>query len=115
MIKSKISLSVILLITGANSGIGQACAVALARAGADVVVNYVVGETDTVIEVIEAEGRKGIAIKANVSNEAEVDAMFKQAVEQFGTLDILVANAGLQRLLRARQHDHGSVEHGDRR
>ncbi len=85
------------LVTGANSGIGQACAVALARAGADVVVNYVVGETDTVIKAIEAEGRKGIAIKADVSNEAEVDAMFKQAVEQFGTLDILVANAGLQR------------------
>ena len=85
------------LVTGANSGIGQACAVALARAGADVVVNYVVGETDTVIKAIEAEGRKGIAIKADVSNEAEVDAMFKQAIEQFGTLDILVANAGLQR------------------
>jgi glucose 1-dehydrogenase len=85
------------LVTGANSGIGQACAIALARAGAHVVVNYVVGETDTVIKAIEAEGRKGIAIKADVSNEAEVDAMFKQAIEQFGTLDILVANAGLQR------------------
>jgi glucose 1-dehydrogenase len=85
------------LVTGANSGIGQACAIGLARAGADVVVNYVVGETDTVIKAIEAEGRKGIAIKADVSNEAEVDAMFKQAIGEFGTLDILVANAGLQR------------------
>jgi len=85
------------LVTGANSGIGQAVAIGLARAGADVVVNYVVGETDEVIKAIEAEGRKGIAIKADVSNEAEVDAMFKQAIAQFGTLDILVANAGLQR------------------
>jgi len=85
------------LVTGANSGIGQACAIGLASAGADVVVNYVTGETDEVIKAIEAEGRKGIAIKADVSNEAEVDAMFKQAIGEFGTLDILVANAGLQR------------------
>ncbi len=85
------------LVTGANSGIGQACAIGLARAGADVVVNYVAGGTDEVIKAIEAEGRKGIAIKADVSNEAEVDAMFKQAIGECGTLDILVANAGLQR------------------
>ncbi|MGA8293727.1 MAG: glucose 1-dehydrogenase [Rhodoplanes sp.] len=87
----------IALVTGANSGIGQAVAIGMARAGADVVVNYVVGETDKVITAIEAEGRKGIAIKADVSNEAEVDAMFKQAIDHFGTIDILVANAGLQR------------------
>lgn len=87
----------IALVTGANSGIGQAVAIGMARAGADVVVNYVVGETDKVIKAIEAEGRKGIAIKADVSNEAEVDAMFKQAIDHFGTIDILVANAGLQR------------------
>lgn len=87
----------IALVTGANSGIGQAVAIGMARAGADVVVNYVVGDTDKVIKAIEAEGRKGIAIKADVSNEAEVDAMFKQAVDHFGTIDILVANAGLQR------------------
>jgi glucose 1-dehydrogenase len=85
------------LVTGANSGIGEACAIGMARAGADVVVNYVVGETDRVIKAIEAEGRKGVAIKADVSNEAEVAAMFKQAIDHFGTLDILVANAGLQR------------------
>lgn len=87
----------IALVTGANSGIGQAVAIGMARAGADVVVNYVAGETDKVIKAIEAEGRKGIAIKADVSNEAEVDAMFKQAIDHFGTIDILVANAGLQR------------------
>ncbi len=87
----------IALVTGANSGIGQAVAIGMARAGADVVVNYVVGETDNVIKAIEAEGRRGIAIKADVSNEAEVDAMFKQAIDHFGTIDILVANAGLQR------------------
>ncbi len=85
------------LVTGANSGIGEAVAIGMARAGADVVVNYIVGETDMVIKAIEAEGRKGVAIKADVSNEAEVEAMFKQTIATFGTVDIVVANAGLQR------------------
>ena len=87
------------LVTGANSGIGEAVAIGLARAGADVVVNYVTNPeaAQKVVKAIEAEGTKGIAIEADVSKEAEVQAMFKQAIEAFGTLDILVANAGLQR------------------
>ncbi len=87
------------LVTGANSGIGQAVAINLARAGADVIINYVVGDeaTQDVVKAIEAEGRKGLAIQADVSNESQVAEMFKQAVAEFGTLDILVANAGLQR------------------
>jgi glucose 1-dehydrogenase len=87
------------LVTGANSGIGQAVAIALARAGADVVVNYVTNEpaAQKAVEAIEAEGAKGLAIKADVSQEAEVQAMFKQALAALGTIDILVPNAGLQR------------------
>jgi glucose 1-dehydrogenase len=87
------------LVTGANSGIGQAVAIGLARAGADVIVNYVTNEPAArqVVEAIEAEGVKGLAIKADVSQEAEVQAMFKQALAAFGTIDILVPNAGLQR------------------
>jgi glucose 1-dehydrogenase len=87
------------LVTGANSGIGEAVAIGLARAGADVVVNYVTNPdaAQKVVEAIEAEGTKGLAIEADVSKEAEVEAMFKSAIEAFGTLDILVANAGLQR------------------
>ncbi len=87
------------LVTGANSGIGEAVAIGLARAGADVIVNYVAGPeaAQKVVEAIEAEGTKGLAIQADVSKEADVQAMFKQAIEAFGTLDILVANAGLQR------------------
>jgi glucose 1-dehydrogenase len=87
------------LVTGANSGIGEAVAIGLARAGADVVVNYVTDEDAArkVVGSIEAEGARGLAIEADVSKEAEVEGMFKKAIEAFGTLDILVANAGLQR------------------
>jgi len=87
------------LVTGANSGIGKAVAIGLARAGADVIVNYVTNAptAQEVVAAIEAAGAKGLAIEADVSNEAEVQAMFDQALEAFGTLDILVPNAGLQR------------------
>ena len=87
------------LVTGANSGIGRAVALGLARAGADVVVNYVASPdtADEVVREIEAMGRKAIALKADVSREDEVEAMFAAAVQHFGTLHILVSNAGLQR------------------
>jgi glucose 1-dehydrogenase len=87
------------LVTGANSGIGRAVAIALAKAGADVIVNYVTdpGAADDVCREITALGRRAEAIKADVSVEAEVQAMFAAAVEAFGTLHIVVSNAGLQR------------------
>jgi glucose 1-dehydrogenase len=87
------------LVTGANSGIGRAVAVYLAKEGADVVINYVAGEeaaTEVVAE-IEATGRRGLAIQADVSSEAQVQAMFRRMIDAFGTIDILVNNAGLQR------------------
>jgi glucose 1-dehydrogenase len=87
------------LVTGANSGIGKAVALGLARAGADVVVNYVTHpETaDAVVQEIEAMGRRAIALKADVSSEVEVEKMFADAIAHFGTLHIVVSNAGLQR------------------
>ena len=87
------------LVTGANSGIGKAVAIGLARAGADVVVNYVTHpETaDEVAHEIEAMGRKAITVQADVSKEDEVERLFATAVQQFGTLHIAVSNAGLQR------------------
>src|SRR3954454_1970985 len=87
------------LVTGANSGIGKAVALGLAAAGADVVVNYVSDpeSADEVAHAIEAKGRRAIAIKADVSSEDDVMAMFARAVDPFGTLHIAVNNAGLQR------------------
>jgi glucose 1-dehydrogenase len=86
------------LVTGANSGIGRAVAIGLARAGADVVVNYVTQpETaHAVVTEIRAMGRRAIAIEADVSVEADVERMFAAAIAEFGTLHIVVCNAGLQ-------------------
>ena len=86
------------LVTGASSGIGAGVAVALARAGADVLVNYAssLPGAQKVVDEIAALGRKAIAVKADVSQEADVKAMFDEMMKAFGTIDILVNNAGLQ-------------------
>jgi glucose 1-dehydrogenase len=95
----RLLLGQVALVTGANSGIGKAVAIGLARAGADVVVNYVSHpeDADAVVQEIEKLGGKAMAIHADVSNEADVEAMFARAIEAFGTLHIVVCNAGLQR------------------
>ncbi|MFF0141260.1 SDR family oxidoreductase [Streptomyces sp. NPDC005227] len=87
------------LVTGANSGIGLATAIALGRAGADVVVNYVSGQdaAEDVVRQIQAFGVRAFAHEADVSDEGQVVGMFARTLEEFGTIDILVANAGLQR------------------
>jgi glucose 1-dehydrogenase len=87
------------LVTGANSGIGRSVALALAQAGADVVVNYVVDDdaANAVVDEISRSGRRALGYNADVSSELEVTSMFAHMCEQFGTIDILVANAGLQR------------------
>jgi glucose 1-dehydrogenase len=87
------------LVTGASSGIGRACAIALGEAGADVVVNYASNgaAADGVVQEIQEARVKAFAHQADVSKEDEVRAMFAAMIAQFGTIDILVANAGLQR------------------
>ena len=87
------------LVTGANSGIGEGVAKALGAAGAAVVVNYVTNPdaADGVVKEIVGAGGEAIAIKADVSKEAEVEAMFAEMLKRWGTVDILVNNAGLQR------------------
>jgi len=86
------------LVTGANSGIGEAVAKALAAAGATVVVNYVSGEAHAyeVVQNIESAGGKAMAVQADVSREDQVKAMFQKMFAAYGSIDILVNNAGLQ-------------------
>ncbi len=87
------------LVTGANSGIGKACAIELGKAGADVVVNYVKGDeaAKEVVDTIISGGSKAFAYQADVSKEDQVQAMFKRMCEEFGTIDILINNAGIQK------------------
>ena len=87
------------LVTGANSGIGLGVALALGQAGADVVVNYVSSDdaAQQVVEDIKQSGVQAYAHKADVSKEDQVQAMFQRMFEEFGTIDILINNAGLQR------------------
>lgn len=86
------------LVTGGSSGIGEGCALALGAAGAAVVVNYHsdADEAERVVAGIRQSGSEAIAIQCDVSREDEVQAMFAQAIDHFGTLDILINNAGLQ-------------------
>jgi NAD(P)-dependent dehydrogenase (short-subunit alcohol dehydrogenase family) len=87
------------LITGGDSGIGRAAAIAYAREGADVAINYLAAEEEDakeVIELIEAEGRKAAAIPGDIKDEAFCRRLVERAVEELGGLDILVNNAGRQ-------------------
>jgi glucose 1-dehydrogenase len=87
------------LVTGSSSGIGKAIAMALAREGACVAINYHSDEKSAleVVKEIKATGGDAIAVGADVSKEADVKRMFGQMFEAFGTIDILVNNAGMQK------------------
>ncbi|MET0778067.1 MAG: glucose 1-dehydrogenase [Pseudomonas mandelii] len=91
------------LITGASSGIGAGAAKALAAAGAAVVINYhsQAEPAEELARQINAEGGRAIAIGADVSKEEDVERLFAQTLEAFGSLDILVANSGMQKDARA--------------
>jgi glucose 1-dehydrogenase len=87
------------LVTGANSGIGEAIARALAAAGADVVVNHRSNpaDADRIVDDIKTGGSQARAIRADVAQETEVEAMLAEMLGAWGRIDILVNNAGLQR------------------
>ena len=85
------------LITGSDSGIGQATAIEFAKEGADVVVHYLEdadGAAHT-SSVVHAQGRRSLITQADISDEDQVGRMFDAAVAEFGTLDILMNNAGV--------------------
>ena len=86
------------LVTGASSGIGKAIALALGHAGADVCVNYVSGadKAQEIVDHLGEHGFKAFAYQADVSKEDQVVAMFDAMREEFGTVDVVINNAGLQ-------------------
>ncbi len=93
------------LITGGDSGMGRAAAIAYAREGADVVINYHPDEepdAQEVIDLIEQTGRKGVAIPGDIRDEKFCQALVKNAIAELGGLDIIISNAG-------RQQTHASI------
>lgn len=93
------------IVTGASSGIGSGVAKALAAQGAAVVVNYAssADKAEAVLKEIQDEGGEGFTIKADVSKESDVVKMFSETIRRYGTVDILINNAGLQK--DAKFHD----------
>ena len=89
----------IALVTGSSRGVGRAVALGLAKQGANVVVNYTSNENaaNEVVETIQSMGRKTIAVKADVAQNADVENLVNSAIDTFGRLDILVNNAGFTR------------------
>ena len=87
------------MVTGGSSGIGAAVAIALAEAGAHVVVNYARSAqgAEDIVAKIQASDGKAIAVQADVSQEEQVLQLFQQTLDAYGTVDILVNNAGIQK------------------
>lgn len=87
------------LVTGGSRGIGKACALELARAGYDVVINYAgnVDAANKTVEEIKALGVDAVAYKFDVSNKEQVDAAIAEIVDKYGRIDVLVNNAGITR------------------
>ena len=86
------------LVTGGNSGIGKAVALELGKAGAEVMINYrsKKDQAEEVVNQIEQSGGRALSFQADISQEEQVIALFSKTKEEFGTVDIVVNNAGLQ-------------------
>ena len=87
------------LITGGNTGIGRAVALAYAQEGADVAIAYIEREAEarSLVEEVERRGRRALALRADVTVEADVQGLVRGVVERWGRIDVLVNNAGIQR------------------
>ena len=102
------------IVTGSSRGIGRAVAAALAKAGADIVVNYAgrAEAAEETADIVRAAGRRALVIKADVADAEQVKAMVDQTVKEFGRLDILVNNAGITRdnlIMRMKDEDWDAV------
>ena len=100
------------LITGASSGIGEAVAIQFAKEGANVAINYNSGaeRAEAVKKKVEQAGApvrggkgKDLLVKADISDESQIVAMFKQVIDGFGSLDILINNSGIQKPVPSEQ------------
>jgi len=89
----------IALVTGGSRSIGRAIALGLAREGADVAVNYVshAEAAERAVREIEALGRRALAVRADTSQQVQIQAMVEEVTTRFGPIDILVNNAGVQK------------------
>jgi acetoacetyl-CoA reductase len=87
------------IVTGASRGIGRACAIELAEWGAAVVVNYFTNEqaADALVGELASRGSKAIAVRAGVGHPDDVQAMVQRTIDEFGQVDILINNAGVNR------------------
>ncbi|KYC59281.1 MULTISPECIES: 3-oxoacyl-[acyl-carrier-protein] reductase [Heyndrickxia] len=109
LLKDKVAL-----VTGASRGIGREIALAFAASGAHIAVNYAgnAEKAEEVANAVRSFGVEAFAIRADVSNETEVQEMFRQVLEKFGKLDILVNNAGITRdnlLMRMKEAEWDAV------
>jgi 3-oxoacyl-[acyl-carrier protein] reductase len=101
------------IVTGGNTGIGRAVALAYAREGADVAVGWIAREAEarSLVAEVERLGRRALAVRTDVTREADVEAMVAGAREALGRVDVLVSNAGIQ---QARPIEETTVEDWDR-
>ncbi|WP_445488312.1 3-oxoacyl-[acyl-carrier-protein] reductase [Niallia sp. 03133] len=102
------------LVTGASRGIGKSIALELAKQGANIAVNYAgsVDRANEVVQEIKAIGREAIAIQCDVSNSDSVADMIKQTLDAFGTIDVLINNAGITKdnlLMRMKESEWDDV------
>lgn len=111
MLKGKVAL-----ITGSVRGIGKAISLCFAKAGADVVINYISDkselEANNLVEELKQMGVKALAIKADISKSEEAKGLITEAIKHFGKLDILVNNAGITKdmlLLRMSEQEFDKV------